>query len=510
MKKDEPQKIREIISNPYTSLLLGLSMVLIVVATIISYESSIRLVRDQESDKSKIINKEILQYLETPMKVNQMNADLLKIGLINKMSPSEIRYLFANQYRHFGKVTLIAMGLEDGTYFDVQYLDGSNLYSSERNQVSGNSDGWHLDQSGEIVSLESTYEYDHRKRPWYISAKNNAEKKAEWTSVYITINPKSLFLSAYNPIYINSQEFVGTMVSSLSLIEVGKIIRSVPSIEKRQIYILERDGNIIASTEHDVPFSDKDGNLERINAAHSEDQILSSIYNSQNYVEGEVELKLIDSRPFFVSAYAINDGRGIDWQIIIANPANIVLRQIGGRFLLIALISFITILIGIGIGKRIGYYLSKPIIEIKNAANQIVQGNLKERVSVYKNNEIGEMAMAFNRMGETIEEHVNTLEEKVKKRTEELEFSNQQIIKKNNHLNEKNAELQKALDKIKVLQGLVPICSNCKKIRDDKGYWKNLESYIEEHSDAEFTHGLCEECSKKLYGDKKWFKKLDK
>ena len=59
--------------------------------------------------------------------------------------------------------------------------------------------------------------------------------------------------------------------------------------------------------------------------------------------------------------------------------------------------------------------------------------------------------------------------------------------------------LQKALLDVKKLSGLLPICSACKKIRDDKGYWNQLEGYIQEHSEAEFTHGICPECAKKLY-----------
>jgi PAS domain S-box-containing protein len=61
------------------------------------------------------------------------------------------------------------------------------------------------------------------------------------------------------------------------------------------------------------------------------------------------------------------------------------------------------------------------------------------------------------------------------------------------------ASLQEALAKVKTLSGFLPICSSCKKIRDDKGYWKQIESYIKDHSEAEFTHGLCPECTSKLY-----------
>ncbi|MCB9481335.1 MAG: PAS domain S-box protein [Desulfobacteraceae bacterium] len=62
-------------------------------------------------------------------------------------------------------------------------------------------------------------------------------------------------------------------------------------------------------------------------------------------------------------------------------------------------------------------------------------------------------------------------------------------------------KLEKALKEIKTLQGILPICSSCKKIRDDKGYWTQLEEYLSDHSDAELSHGICPDCMKKLYPD---------
>lgn len=60
-------------------------------------------------------------------------------------------------------------------------------------------------------------------------------------------------------------------------------------------------------------------------------------------------------------------------------------------------------------------------------------------------------------------------------------------------------ELQEALANVKKLSGMLPICASCKKIRDDKGYWTQVETYIRDRSEAEFTHGICPECTKKLY-----------
>lgn len=68
-------------------------------------------------------------------------------------------------------------------------------------------------------------------------------------------------------------------------------------------------------------------------------------------------------------------------------------------------------------------------------------------------------------------------------------------------------ELQDALANVKTLSGLLPICSKCKKIKDDKGYWERSESYIEKYSDVQFTHDLCNDCKDDLYGDEDWYQK---
>jgi two-component system, response regulator PdtaR len=64
-----------------------------------------------------------------------------------------------------------------------------------------------------------------------------------------------------------------------------------------------------------------------------------------------------------------------------------------------------------------------------------------------------------------------------------------------------NAELKEALENIKVLSGLLPICANCKKIRDDKGYWEAIEGYFMKHSDVQFSHGICPSCIEKYYSE---------
>lgn len=107
---------------------------------------------------------------------------------------------------------------------------------------------------------------------------------------------------------------------------------------------------------------------------------------------------------------------------------------------------------------------------------------------------------------EELTKHREQLSEMVKTRTIELEKANlllQTEILERKQLEEKKekliADLKEALNNVKRLRGLVPICANCKKVRDDKGYWEEVESYLHDHSEVEFTHGLCPDCIAVLY-----------
>lgn len=71
----------------------------------------------------------------------------------------------------------------------------------------------------------------------------------------------------------------------------------------------------------------------------------------------------------------------------------------------------------------------------------------------------------------------------------------EKLVKQRTH------DLQEALNNVKLLSGFLPICASCKKIRDDKGYWNQIELYIRDHSEAEFSHSICPDCTQKLYGD---------
>jgi hypothetical protein len=123
-----------------------------------------------------------------------------------------------------------------------------------------------------------------------------------------------------------------------------------------------------------------------------------------------------------------------------------------------------------------------PLSRVRDKATQIAtdKAHLGEEIEVPPGLELAQLTEAFNAMSVQLLANRHNLEDRVRERT---------------------AELEAALAKVRTLSGFLPICASCKKIRDDKGYWNQIESYISDHSDAEFSHGICPDCLVRLYPD---------
>jgi len=100
-----------------------------------------------------------------------------------------------------------------------------------------------------------------------------------------------------------------------------------------------------------------------------------------------------------------------------------------------------------------------------------------------------------------IRRQLNIQKEELQKAHDEIQIEVEERKRAQEDKDRLIVELQAALGKVKTLGGLLPICASCKKIRDDAGYWRQIESYIHDHSEVEFSHGICPECAKKIYPD---------
>ncbi|MBI5508072.1 MAG: HAMP domain-containing protein [Deltaproteobacteria bacterium] len=149
-------------------------------------------------------------------------------------------------------------------------------------------------------------------------------------------------------------------------------------------------------------------------------------------------------------------------------------HQVNGIVLLIVLFAAATFAVGVAAAVGFARVITRPLLSLTRAAEAFGRGDTSQPVVIDSQDEVGKLAGVFNAM---VASRLSVEEER------------EVLIE----------ELRRTLGEVKTLRGFLPICSSCKKIRSDQGYWQQIESYIRDHSQAEFSHGLCPDCARTLY-----------
>ena len=155
---------------------------------------------------------------------------------------------------------------------------------------------------------------------------------------------------------------------------------------------------------------------------------------------------------------------------------------------------FASVLLALLFALYLSRGLTRRIARVTAHCRDLAMGRLNVRIEGRTFDEFDDLAESFNAMGEALGGTRADLEKAIA----ELKATQHGL---EDRVAERTRELQEAVAKMDVLRGLLPICCSCKKIRDDQGYWLQVEQFVSQHTGARFTHGLCPDCEVKLYGE---------
>ncbi|MBI5592260.1 MAG: HAMP domain-containing protein [Deltaproteobacteria bacterium] len=305
----------------------------------------------------------------------------------------------------------------------------------------------------------------------------------------------------------------------IELPEYRRMIRQLLTIKQTNrdiafLYVMRRDGDKV------VFVMDTDESPKRALPGQPYPSAPEELL--QGFTRFAVDKKIYtDEWGAFMSGYApLPDGGG-RYLVGIDMRADEV-RQKLHRLRMTGVISLgCSVLLAFLFSHLLGSHLVRRIELLTLQCRAIAEGQVGEQLDYRKGDELDSLIQAFNTMsdelassrGQTeqsrqaLESSRNELEVKVRERTRDLGRLNDQLTKEiadRTQVQEANAtliaRLQETLSQVKTLQGFLPICASCKRIRDDKGYWNQIEIYLREHTDTEFSHSICPECAEKLYG----------
>ncbi|MFZ1985788.1 MAG: HAMP domain-containing protein [Desulfatitalea sp.] len=208
----------------------------------------------------------------------------------------------------------------------------------------------------------------------------------------------------------------------------------------------------------------------------------------------------VDDKPYrdewgvFLSGYAPlrnGEGRylvGIDMRADEVDNKLAELRLTG----LVSLLS--SLLLALLFALYLSRGLTGRISALIKHCRQVAMGRYDAKIEMRTWDEFDDLGDAFNTMNADLEQ----MRRKAEQAIEELRDSRDHL---ETRVQQRTQELETALEKVQVLSGLLPICCSCKKIRNDQGYWQQVEQFVAMHTGARFSHGLCPDCGLKLYGD---------
>jgi len=189
----------------------------------------------------------------------------------------------------------------------------------------------------------------------------------------------------------------------------------------------------------------------------------------------------------------IKGNKGEGWHIVISLSEEKANEIVHDTTLIIIIIGIIFTILTACVALLLGKWAAKPIVELAATAITIGEGRFDTKAKVPSKDEIGSLAKSLNRMAKNLKDTMTSRDNLVSevKQRKKAEEEKEKII----------FELNKALSEIKTLRGILPLCSFCKKIRDDTGYWEMVDVYIHKHSQADISHSICPDCAKEHYPD---------
>lgn len=463
----------------------------------------------------------MLKYLlSMPHSLNQMNATAIQTGLADARDLVSMRMRFLQQVKAFDSVMTCAFGAENGNFVGAgRKVDGGFDCAVADRSKDKDYRVYLLDEQGQPGGLVTVIkDYDVQGRPWYQTAV--AAGRATWSPPYVWASQKDIGISAVLPVRDRAGALLGVQMSSMSLGHIGHFLQSIKVAKTGEIFIIERSGALVASSTLAPVLieqqKDAQSVLQRVPATSSTNPLirqttvhLNETFKDIGKISAKQQLKLeVDGRGYFLSVTPFTEQYGLDWLIAIAIPESDLMDAVNANTRSTILVGLTILLVTLVAVIGLTRWITRPLLRLNKATQEMGRGRWVRIESDKAFREIRQLTDSFNWMADRLSESYETLERRIQERTVELLGTNEQlqeeIAERKRTEAEKEkliTELQQAMQNVKVLSGLLPICASCKKIRDDQGYWQDVAVYIRDRSEAEFSHGICPDCMAKLYPD---------
>lgn len=387
---------------------------------------------------SSAVNQHLDSYLSIPHKVLEINADAFQIGLLDWRDQKTLGLYFWHQLQAYD-FTYIGSGFKTGEGVGAARYDGKTMTIEEWTNKSPNNPKniyvYTTNNQGNRSRLLRNSTYDSLNDSWY----NDPIKagKPIWSKIYINNNPTPPYIaaSASRPVYDGNNQLLGMIACDIHLLKLSNFLRSMNVSQSGQVFILERDGMLIANSGKEEPFMMVKGKIDRIKAINSQnpivhevsEEILQKFPDLPSIKETQKLIFNIKGESYYVSVTPWHDQYGLDWLVVISLPESEFMEQINHNTRSTILLCFVALLIASVMGILTSNWIMRPILRLNQVSKAIASGNLDQALEESSIQELTTLTNSFNYMAAQLRdsftalENINQeLEDRVEERTLEL------------------------------------------------------------------------------------------
>ena len=387
------------------------------------------------SDTTTNIDRHLDSYLSIPHKLNEINLEAVRLGLLELDDFNKIGKYFWGQMQQFD-VGYVNYANMEGEFIGVEKLEDDTfaIHEALTPDIVGLT-SYETDLQGNRTTSEYDPEGgDAREEGWYADAAQT--RRPVWSEIYQWQDkPEILSISSSYPVFNSEQKFIGVIGVDLILSQIGDFLNQIEISPNAKIYIMERDGSLVAHSGTDLPYQIIEGEPQRIQTAESPNPIvraatqhlLQEYQSLENITEATQTEFLLDGERQFVQVTPWQDKLGLDWLIVIVVPESDFMAQINANTRTTILLCLGALGVAVVIGWYTSRWIARPIYLLSEASEVVARGELKRRVAVSGAKEISVLSASFNKMAQQLQrqfdslERVNEeLETRVEKRTVEL------------------------------------------------------------------------------------------
>lgn len=367
---------------------------------------------------SNRIEQNLETYLETPHQINQSKLDSVKLGFVNMKDLSAWEKYLWRQVQLYPYINFTSIGNKNGEYRTGEKMSNGTLLIN----TSGPSTGfkfysYNTNNLGDRTTVAAVVKnFDIRQHPSYSLA--TLERKATWSSVYISFLEPTLIISAIKPVYDSKKQLEGVLVTALRLDAIGQFLNSLKIGKSGQTFIIDKNGTLLATSTSEKPFRTRNNQKEVFKVTESINPVTQAtakylVNKSQDLYKikknEQISFK-INGKQQYLKVLPFKDGKGLDWLIVVVVPEADFMTQIDANTQTTILLCVAALGMATVVGILTSQWIIEPILELKDAAIALSEGQFDKTVKLERSDELGLLAKAFNSMAAQLQASFATLE----------------------------------------------------------------------------------------------------